>query len=64
MAAASVYFPRVNCSHPLRLQKTLQEQQVGIAQAPIKLLLWLWFLVRVMFCICPLRVKFPFPLFP
>ena len=39
MAAASVCCPRVNLGCLLPLQETLQDQQVGLAQAPFKLLL-------------------------
>ena len=39
MSATNVYVPRVSHSCPLPPQETLQDQQVGMAQAPIKLLL-------------------------
>ena len=42
---------------PPPAQKILQSQQVGLAQAPMKLLLLPWVLVHVGFCVCPLRVK-------
>ena len=64
MAATSVYVPRVIHSCHLLLQETLQDQQVGLAQAPIKLLLLPWVPVHVRFCVCPLRVKSLFPRTP
>ena len=52
MAAASICVPRVSHTCLLHLQETLQEQQVGLTQAPIKLLLLSWSVVR--FCVCSL----------
>ena len=57
MAATSVHVPRKSHSHSLPLQETLQGQQVGLAQASIKLLLFPWVPVCVGFCVRPLRVK-------
>lgn len=50
VSATGVCVPRVSLNRPPPLQETLQEQQVGLAQAPIKLLLLPWVLVRVRFC--------------
>ena len=61
VAATNVCVLRVSLSYPLPLQETLQDQQVGLAQAPIKLLLFPWILVHVRFCVCPLAVKSLFP---
>ena len=41
-------------------QKILQDQQVGLTQAPFKLLLLLWVPEHVIFCMFPLRVEFLF----
>ena len=60
MAAVSVYVSRVRPLPP-PLQETLQDQQVGLAQAPIKLLLLPWFPEPVRFCVHPLRIKFLVP---
>ena len=57
ISTASVYIPRVSLSHPLPLQETLQDQQVGLAQGPIKLLLLPWVPMCKRFCVCPLKVK-------
>ena len=61
MVAASVYVPRVSCSCRLPLWETLHDQQVGLTQLPIQLLLLPWVLERVRFCVRPLRVKSLFP---
>ena len=61
ISTASVYIPRVSLSHPLPLQETLQDQQVGLAQAPIKLPLLSRVLVYMRFCVHPLKVKSLFP---
>lgn len=58
MAAASIYVLRVSPSCLLPLQKSLQDQQVGLIQAPFKLLLLLWVLVYVRLCVCPLRIEY------
>lgn len=55
-----VSFPRVNCSCPC-LTRTLQDQQAGLAQAPIKLLLLSRAPVCTGFCVCPLKVMCVFP---
>ena len=62
MADASVCVPKVSHSCPLPLQETLQDQQVCLTQASIKLLLLLWVLVNIRFCVHPLRVTTLFPL--
>ena len=50
----------VPCTSTLLLQDT--HQQVGLAQAPMRLLLLPWVLVHVRFCVCHLKVKSLFPL--
>ena len=57
MSETIVCFPRVSCSSPPFLQETVQDQQVGLAQASIRLLLLPWVPVHVKFCVCPLKVK-------
>ena len=52
----------VPCTATLPLQDTHQAQQVGLAQAPMILLLLPWVLVHVRFCVCHLKVKSLFPL--
>ena len=42
MAAASAYVPKVSGSHPPSLWETLQDWQLGLAQAFIKLLFMPW----------------------
>ena len=67
MAAASVYVPRVSSSCLLALWEAFQDQQVGLIQAPFKLLLLPWVLEHVRFCVHPLRVEsllFPTALWP
>ena len=61
MAATGVYVPRVSPSCLLPLQETFQDQQVGLAQAPFKLLHLPWVLEQVGFYVHPLRLE---PLFP
>ena len=56
MAAASVYIPGMSPSFLLPLQETLQDQQVGLIQVPFPLLLLLWVLEHVRFCMHALRV--------
>ena len=53
MSDTSVYVPRLSRSRapPPPLQETLQDQQVGLAQAPIKLLLLPLVLVCVILCV-------------
>lgn len=63
MSATSVNVSRVSCSCSLPLQEILQDQQVGLVQAPIKLLLSHCILVCMWFCVPPLRVKCLFPHF-
>ena len=67
IAATSVCVPRVSHSCPPPtppLQETLPDQQVGLAQAPINLLLLPWVPVHMRFCVRPLRMKRLFPLAP
>ena len=61
MSATSACVPRVSHSHPLLPQETLPDQQVGLAQAPIKLLFLLLVPVCVRFCVHCLRLKSLFP---
>ena len=61
MAAVSVCVPRMNFSCLLPLQETLQDQQVGLTQAPFKLLLPC-ILEYVRFYVNPLRVESLFPI--
>ena len=58
---ANVYVPRVSHNHPQPLQEILQDQQVGLAQAPIKLPFLSWVLEHVRFCVYSLSVKSLFP---
>ena len=51
ISTTSVYDPGVGHSHLLPPQETLQNQQVGLAQAPIKLLLLPLVLVCVILCV-------------
>ena len=55
MSETSVCFLRVSCSCPPSLQKTVQDQQVSLAQASIRLLLFPWVPLHVRFCVCPLK---------
>ena len=48
-------------SHLLPFQETLQDQQVDVAQAPIKLLLLPWIPVHMKFCVYSWKVKLVFP---
>ena len=57
MAAANVCVPIVISSCLPPLQEALQDEQVGLTQAPSKLLLLPWVLERVRFCVCPLGVE-------
>ena len=57
MAAPSVCVLRVSSSCLLPLWETSQDQQLGLTQAPFKLLLFPWALERVRFCVCPLGVE-------
>ena len=47
MASASIYVPRGNFGCLLLLQEALQDQQMGMTQAPFKLLPLLWVLEQV-----------------
>lgn len=63
MAAVSIWVPRSprdEFHHIPPLQKTFQDQQVGLAQASFKLLLP-WVPEWVGFCVCPLREESLFP---
>ena len=51
----------VSPSSLLSLWEALQDQQVGLTQAAFKLLLLLWVLEPVRFCVCPLRMESLFP---
>ena len=70
MAATSVCVLRVSHSHTppththIPLQETAQDQQVGLAQAPIKLLLLTWVPVRIRFCVHPFKSEVSFALSP
>ena len=57
MAATSVYVPRLSSSCLLPLWEAVQVQQVGLTQAPFKLLLLPLVLAPVRFCVHPLRVE-------
>ena len=57
LASTSVCVPRVTSSCLLPLWETLQDQQVGLTQAPFKLLLQPWVLECVRFCVHPLRME-------
>ena len=54
---SSVCVPRMTSSCFLFLWETLQDQQVGLTQAPFKLLLLPWVPEHVRFCVLPLRVE-------
>ena len=57
----SVYVPRVSHNHiPLPCQETLLDQQAGLSQTPIKLLLVTLVPEHMRFCGCTSKVK---PLF-
>ena len=58
MAATSVSVSRNILSYLLPLQETLQDQQVGLTQVPLKLLPLCWDLEYVRFCVRPLTVDF------
>ena len=51
LASNSVYVPRVSCSCLLPLWEILQDQQVGLTQAPFKLLLLPWVPEYMRFCV-------------
>ena len=61
VAAGRISFPRGSSTCLLPLQGGLQDQQVGVTQAPVKLLPLCWDLERVRFCKCLLRAKSLFP---
>ena len=58
MPASSVCVPTGSPRCLLTLQEALQDQHVGLTQAPFKLLLLPW----VLECVCPLRVESLFPI--
>ena len=60
-SAAIIYVPRVSSRCLLPLGEALQDQQVGLTQAPFKSLLLPGVLECVRFCVCPLRVESLFP---
>ena len=53
ISTASVLVPAVSQSHPPTRQETLQAQQVGLIQAPIKSGLLSWALVHLSPCVHP-----------
>ena len=53
--------PQCEPQPPLPLQETGRNQQGGLAQAPIKLLLLFWVPVCLRLCVCLLGVKSLFP---
>ena len=55
MAAASIFFPWVSPNFLLPLREALQDQQVGLPQAPFKMLLLPWVSECVRVCVSPLR---------
>lgn len=55
--ATSVLALTLSHSRPLPPEETLQDQQVGLAQGPMKLALLLLVLVCMRFCVPLLRVK-------
>ena len=57
MSAPSIFVPKVSRSLAPLLRETLQDQQVGLAQAPVKLLLLPWVLVCMGFCLCHFKSK-------
>lgn len=61
MAAASACEPRESFICFLPLQEALEDQQVGVTQAPFRLLLLSWIPEYVGYCMCPLRVESLFP---
>ena len=61
MAAASVCDVRVSCTCPLPLGETLQDQQVGLTQAPTQLWLLPWVPEPVRFCVHPFSEDSIFP---
>ena len=63
-SATSVCVPTGIAATPLPLPETLQDQQVGLAQAPIKLLLLTWVPVRIRFCVHPFKSEVSFALSP
>ena len=57
MTAPSVYVPRMSCSYLLPLREALQDQQVSLTQAPIKLLILPWVPESVRFLCAPFKSK-------
>ena len=57
MASASIYVPRGNFHCLLLLQEALQDQQMGMTQAPFKLLPLPWVLEHVKFCMHSFTVE-------
>ena len=57
ISVTSFYDSRENNRHLLSPQKTPQDQHVGLAQAPVKSLLFPWLLVCTRICMHPARVE-------
>ena len=61
ISVTSMYVPRVSSSCLLPLQESLQDQQMGLTQAPFKLLPLHWVSDHVRFCVCRTRTESLFP---
>ena len=61
MAATIVCIPRVSSNCLLPLWGGVPDQQVGLTQAPFKLLHLPEVLECVSFCVSPFKVESPFP---
>ena len=59
--AVPVSVLRMSSSCLLPLPEILQDQQVGLTQAPLKSLLLPWVLEQVRLCMCAVRVSLYFP---
>ena len=57
MASASIYVPRGSFHCLLLLQEALQDQQMGMTQAPFRLLTLPWVLEHVRFCMHSFTVE-------
>ena len=62
ISSTNFYDPRETHSHSLSAQETLQDQPVGLPQAPMESLLWSWVLVCMRPRMHALRVECLFPL--
>lgn len=60
MSSASVYVPQRSSSCLQPIWETLQGQQVGLTQAPIKLVFILWVLGHVRFSVHCVRARLLF----